>query len=669
MASEAHRSRGNAAFAAGAYAEAVRHYGAAAAVAGDDVRPLGNRSAALAKLGRFGEALADAERGLRLRPRWAKGHARRGLALFHLGRLHDAEEAFLAGLRVTAAEEGCRDGLAKTRELLALGADDRQRARALFKTGRHALAAALYERCATRATEHGTTPNEAATLLSNASAARAAQGDNAAALTHAEAALALRPGWPKAWARKAVAAYALGRHGDARRAYERALALDPANAEYARALRQVAGGAEAGEHKADGDKAFAAGEHARAAECYTRALQHAPKGMPSATLLSNRSACRAKLGEWPAALADARSALAHAPAWPKAHCRAVAAQLGAGEAEEAYWAAARGVRACEAVASAAATSRAEVAQLEAKRSEAFGALCRWQSPRARRRAKRWAKRDAARPRERTRVFVCSDLHVDKDGQIGWCASIDPHRFRDDVLLVAGDVGDTVNAIRQGLRELKAKFRRVFYVPGNHDLWLRPGLEDAEYPDSICKLLTLFDLCDDLGVEMAPAEVARGMFVVPLLSWYNYHYDEYDPTPGRLHFDAFAKWPVHNLGAWELMLKLNVAHVRPYKRAPDDRVFTLSHFLPYAGLPYPKASCSAPEMAKAVGCTAIGEQADAVGSDMHAFGHTHMNEDSKMPGGRGARVVQYAIESTGAADEIYCVFDRGHASGKTVRTNA
>ena len=40
--------------------------------------------------------------------------------------------------------------------------------------------------------------------------------------------------------------------------------------------------------------------------------------------------------------------------------------------------------------------------------------------------------------------------------------MDDREFQNDVLIVAGDCGDTMNAIKQGLRALKSKFRRVFF---------------------------------------------------------------------------------------------------------------------------------------------------------------------------------------------------------------
>jgi hypothetical protein len=70
------------------------------------------------------------------------------------------------------------------------------------------------------------------------------------------------------------------------------------------------------------------------------------------------------------------------------------------------------------------------------------------------------------------------------------------------------------------------------VPGNHDLWLRSAAERQQHPDSVCKLLALLGLCDDLGVVTVPAQVAPGLVLVPLLSWYSSAFDPQGPGPGR-----------------------------------------------------------------------------------------------------------------------------------------
>ena len=233
-------------------------------------------------------------------------------------------------------------------------------------------------------------------------------------------------------------------------------------------------------------------------------------------------------------------------------------------------------------------------------------------------------------------------------------------FQEDVLLVAGEWGHAERRA-PGVACAQGEFRRLLRA-GNHDLWIRPGLEDRDFPDSVCKLLSLVDCCDELGVEVAPAEVARGLFVVPLYSWYSHEYDADDPRPGRVRFDKFCKWPVDHLVAWKIMLKLNEAQMRTFKREEGDRVLTLSHFLPRRELPFSRV----PEMAKAVGCLELDEQIDAVDADVHVYGHTHINGDSDaFPHLRPRRrYVQYALE--GGGRNLYCVWDRGHAASKEVR---
>ena len=56
-----------------------------------------NRSGAFLNLGRYEEALADAERTMALRPEWWKGIARKGFALHGLGRYAEAIATFEAG--------------------------------------------------------------------------------------------------------------------------------------------------------------------------------------------------------------------------------------------------------------------------------------------------------------------------------------------------------------------------------------------------------------------------------------------------------------------------------------------------------------------------------------------------------------------------------------------
>ncbi|MBF6263530.1 metallophosphoesterase [Nocardia farcinica] len=69
----------------------------------------------------------------------------------------------------------------------------------------------------------------------------------------------------------------------------------------------------------------------------------------------------------------------------------------------------------------------------------------------------------------TRVLAVSDLHVGHPGNREVVDLIRP-TTPDDWLIVAGDVGERIEHIRGVLAELRARFAKVIWVPGNHELW-------------------------------------------------------------------------------------------------------------------------------------------------------------------------------------------------------
>ena len=97
---------GNAAFKEGRFDEAATHFTSAVnatpkhyTATSSDAMLFSNRSDAFLSLGRYEEALADAERVMALRPEWWKGFSLKGDALHRLGRYAEAIVAYEAGLR------------------------------------------------------------------------------------------------------------------------------------------------------------------------------------------------------------------------------------------------------------------------------------------------------------------------------------------------------------------------------------------------------------------------------------------------------------------------------------------------------------------------------------------------------------------------------------------
>ena len=71
-----------------------------------------------------------------------------------------------------------------------------------------------------------------------------------------------------------------------------------------------------------------------------------------------------------------------------------------------------------------------------------------------------------------RVFATSDLHTDYKENLRWLNELSDSAYRSDALIVAGDISDRLEVIRETLQLLRARFRHVFFTPGNHELWVR-----------------------------------------------------------------------------------------------------------------------------------------------------------------------------------------------------
>lgn len=474
---------------------------------------------------------------------------------------------------------------------------------------------------------------EAAKCLSNCSVCFAKVGEFENSRAFALRASELAPRWAKAWSRIGIAAWRLG--PDARReaveACAKAVELEPSRESVATLLSyasQFEGQSvdEAHAGKEQGNEAMRGYELGLAVAKYTMAIARVPavpkaaeneegeaEGPPPvdehallrAILHANRSAAYMRLRQWALAVEDGRAAVSASPEIPKVRCQLGAALLANGLHQEAYAEFARAVQ-----------LDGEHKKAQKGRSACLKELVLWKSSTATARfnARFWT--DLKRPKGTTRIFSLSDIHFDHKYNEDWVHSIDDHAFQDDILVVAGNLAETKKAVERGLTALKCKFRRVFYTVGNLEMHIHPN-EYTRYPDSISKLLDIFKACDELGVDIFPAPIWEGFYVVPLISWYNADFDENDPFPDpNNHPDKACKWPMDaDVQAWKYMLKLN----EPFLKMPlVGEKLTFSHFLPRRELPFDKSNKRA---AKTMGCDLIEEQLRAIGSKTHIYGHS------------------------------------------------
>jgi len=75
-----------------------------------------------------------------------------------------------------------------------------------------------------------------------------------------------------------------------------------------------------------------------------------------------------------------------------------------------------------------------------------------------------------------KLYAVADLHLGFAANREALADISPRP--DDWLILAGDVGETERHMRLAFEALLPKFRRLVWVPGNHELWAVAG-KDAE----------------------------------------------------------------------------------------------------------------------------------------------------------------------------------------------
>lgn len=235
-----------------------------------------------------------------------------------------------------------------------------------------------------------------------------------------------------------------------------------------------------------------------------------------------------------------------------------------------------------------------------------------------------------------RIFATSDLHTDFRENWLWLKQLSNVAYQEDALVVAGDIADRIEIIRDTLSLLLSRFRHVFFVPGNHELWVR-----FEEFDSVEKLKKVLDLCDSLGVRTVPMKLEQ-LWVVPLFSWYDPAFDaeesdeEEESLEGWADF-YFCRWPDGVNPLHDFFLGMNTSRPTAYG-AP---VISFSHFLPRRDLLPPKERLRFKGLPKVAGCQALDLQIRAIPSTAHVCGHSHINFDRVID---GVRYIQNAVRS-------------------------
>ena len=226
-----------------------------------------------------------------------------------------------------------------------------------------------------------------------------------------------------------------------------------------------------------------------------------------------------------------------------------------------------------------------------------------------------------------RVFALSDIHVDYDENARWLEALSKYDYRDDVLILAGDVSDSIELLTWTLGLLARRFRHVSFVPGNHDLWV---IRDRPRQTSLKKFETVQQRARDSG---AATEVLRcgALSIVPLLAWYDYSFGPPDRDLARTWMDYRAcAWP-SDYGAAEVTAHF-LACNEPSLLDAAGTVISFSHFLPRIDV-MPKRAEGARWFYPVLGTDRLERQIRRLGSTIHAYGHSHVNRHVTIDGVR------------------------------------
>jgi predicted phosphodiesterase len=251
-----------------------------------------------------------------------------------------------------------------------------------------------------------------------------------------------------------------------------------------------------------------------------------------------------------------------------------------------------------------------------------------------------------------RVFALSDVHVDYDVNARWVGGLSMSDYRDDVLILAGDLTDTLPRLEWCLATLAARFKKVLFVPGNHDLWV---IRDDPRKDSLQKFDDVCAAVESSGASMQPFR-ERGLAIVPLLGWYDYSFGE----PGE---ELKATWMDYRACRWpsgfteEKIAAYFAAFNDKQVTHVHEKVITYSHFLPRIDvMPWfiPGASRL---LYPILGSAGLDRQLRKLNATMHVYGHSHVNRHLQIDGVIYINnAFGYPSETRIAAKRLKCIYE-------------
>lgn len=134
----------------------------------------------------------------------------------------------------------------------------------------------------------------------------------------------------------------------------------------------------------------------------------------------------------------------------------------------------------------------------------------------------------------SQLWAISDLHVEHPINAEAVTSLPD--FGEDWLIIAGDVGNSCSHLSWTLSELSQRFNKLFWTPGNHDLWVLPSDRGES---GVARYHSLVDICRQYGciTPEDPFELwSETHLIAPVFTLYDYSF-----RPEHVALETAVEW--------------------------------------------------------------------------------------------------------------------------------
>lgn len=251
-----------------------------------------------------------------------------------------------------------------------------------------------------------------------------------------------------------------------------------------------------------------------------------------------------------------------------------------------------------------------------------------------------------------KVYAISDIHLDYNENMQWLNSISSNDYKNDIIILAGDISHDLKIIKEAFKILSIRFKEVFFVAGNHDLWV----SHKSSVDSITKLEELKLIANSYGIHMKPYSF-EGLSIVPLFSWYDYSF-------GKPSIELISSWRDYTACRWRGnndVYEINqyfISMNSEFLNIENEMIISFSHFLPDIGLMPSYIPQHKRFIYPVLGSTLLMKDIKKLGSSIHIYGHSHVNTSVRKEGTLFINnAYGYPYEKSITSKKLKCIYEK------------